>query len=142
MTSLHETLTKQLECQLLERLLPAIEFLGTQFKSAAVWDDGPGENPCTGMQQLAVYIKTVLKMKTGTRKIFAVRVLAIMLYALFPGLWSTRSQWWEHAKAVEKAIVGEITKTSAKRSAVTRTTVDPLTFATQWPNPSRCANKL
>ena len=84
------------------------------------------------MQQLAVYIKAVLKMQSGTRKQFAVRVLAVMLYALFPGLWSSRSKWWEHAKAVESAIVGEITKTSAKRSAVTKTTVDPLTFATQW----------
>lgn len=121
------------QCQLLEQLRPVVEFLTTQKKHALIWEtpDAPPQDT-KGFADFLRQIDVVLAMPPGAAKTFAKTALAVMAFALFPGLCDDNETWVKLATNIENLVVGTITKQSAKKSTVTHTAIDPFSFTALW----------
>lgn len=87
---------------------------------------------CLGFRALHDEIESTLALPIGVRRTFATRALVIMVFALFPGLWVDQKAWKRHSDNIEAQLVGQIAKTSTKKSEVVETATDPLTLVVQW----------
>ncbi|MGB0547736.1 MAG: hypothetical protein ACPGR8_01265 [Limisphaerales bacterium] len=131
MSDLENALWGQPE-RLLERLKPVLIHLSSKSKSPALWPGGSKLIPTIGFRALHDEIETTLSLAAGARRVFAVRALVIMVFALFPGLWVDQRAWKAHSDKIEAQLVGRIAKTSTKKSEVVETATDPLTLVVQW----------
>ena len=97
-----------------------------------MWPGAEGNLECTGFAALAKQMTAALALPPGARRRFALSALAVMAFAIFPGLWHDPEAWRRHAATVEAQLTGGIAKTTAKKSTVCQTALDPLTFVTAW----------
>ena len=118
--------------RLLEQLKPVLIHLSSKKKFPALWQCAAGAVDTIGFQALHDEIVATLALKPSTRRVFSLRALVIMSFALFPGLWRDQEAWKRHSDKIEKQLVGSIAKTSTKKSEVIETAIDPLSLVVQW----------
>mgnify|MGYP001173001550 CR=1 FL=1 len=111
--------------QLLQACLPVVQELKDAKKSPALWGSKEGI-PNTGFAELAGEIERVLNLGPGSEKVMASRSGALMLAALFPGLWQSEKDWADFSATLTEDLTGAISRGPGKGSSVLTTALSPL----------------
>ena len=118
--------------QLVMQCLPAIKILESETKRPNLWGCEGALLENTGFSDLRGQITECLALQEGGDRAITLAVCALMLAALFPGLWPEEEMWEAYSDELTEDLTGAIVRGSGKGSVIAKTALTPLELVMKY----------